>query len=117
MMVILSTALLLMVQFIVSKQLKFIWILLSIRDMLTAVDIKEPLYPTIIGSIPGTDDSGLKVKDLVSKLDQSSCKKPKVSTLDAMVTCSQSRALSFQKMKPLQVLSKDGITVDREAAR
>ena len=84
------------------------------RGHVHAVVIKGPLYPVIIGNIPGVDDSGLKVQNVLPEVDTSSSMKPLVSTADAMVTHSQSKAQSSQKVKPLKVLSTDGLAVGRE---
>ena len=53
-------------------------------------------------------------ENVVSEVDASSSMKPLISTADAMVTRSQSKAQSSQKVKPLKVLSSDSIAVDRE---
>ena len=56
----------------------------------------------------------MKVQNILPEVDTSSSMEPLVSTADAMVTHSQSKAQSSQKVKPLKVLSSDGLAVDRE---
>ena len=80
------------------------------RGHVSAVVIKNPLYPLIIGNIPGINDSSLSVP---TPLENKSSADQEHLVFQAVVTRSQS-AKEGNKTKPLRVQSNDVSSIDRQ---